>query len=159
MCRALIEELKCTIWAWACRCQVTLHDVNPYLVALWVFDQDLYHLHCLRFLVTTIILSGVSVSHGCCFVCLWLDHYLHQHGKCGPRGATWLGGVTTFTTARDRCTETIFVLVRLLLDVFTWYFKFQSMLSCDLCFHWNAWTLCLDDVSLNTFHIMMISMW
>ena len=42
------------------------------------------------------------------FMCLWLDHYLHQHGGCGPMGATWLGGVATFTTARDRCTETIF---------------------------------------------------
>lgn len=42
------------------------------------------------------------------FVCLWFDHYLHQHGGCGPMGATWLGGVATFTTARDRCTETIF---------------------------------------------------
>ena len=34
------------------------------------------------------------------FMCLWLDHYLHQHGGCGPMGATWLGGITTFTTAR-----------------------------------------------------------
>ena len=42
------------------------------------------------------------------YLCLWLDHYLHQHGGCGPTGATWLGGVATFTTARDRCTEMIF---------------------------------------------------
>ena len=42
------------------------------------------------------------------YVCLWLDHYLHQHGGCGPMGATWLGGVATYTTARDRCIEMIF---------------------------------------------------
>ena len=42
------------------------------------------------------------------YVCLWLDHYLHQHRRCGPMGATWLGGVATFTTARDRCIEMIF---------------------------------------------------
>ena len=70
-------------------------------------DQDLYSLHCLRFLVVAIILSGVSVSHGCSFVCFWLDHYLHQHDECGPMGATWLEGVATFTTARDWCTETV----------------------------------------------------
>ena len=81
-------------------------------------------------------------------MCLWLDHYLHQHGGCGPMGAMWLGGIATFTTTRDRCTEMIFVLVRLLLDVFTWYFGFRSMLPCDLCFHWNACISCLDDVSL-----------
>ena len=40
------------------------------------------------------------------------------------------------------------ILVRPLLDVFTWYFGFQSMLPYDLCFHWNAWISCLDDVSL-----------
>ena len=44
------------------------------------------------------------------YVCLWLDHYLHQHDGCGPMGATWLGGVATYTTARDWCTETIFCL-------------------------------------------------
>lgn len=42
------------------------------------------------------------------YVCLWLDHYLHQHGGCGPMGAMWLGGISTFTIARDQCTETIF---------------------------------------------------
>ena len=46
-----IEELKHMIQSWACRCQVTLHDVSPYLVALGVSNLDLYHLHCLRFLV------------------------------------------------------------------------------------------------------------
>ena len=40
------------------------------------------------------------------------------------------------------------VLVQPLLDVFTWYFGFQSMISCDLCFYQNAWISCLDDVSL-----------
>ena len=51
----------------------------------------------------------MSVSHGCLFyVWLWLDHYLHQHGGCGPIGATWLGGVATLTTARDQCTVTFF---------------------------------------------------
>ena len=42
------------------------------------------------------------------FVCFWLDHYLHQHGGCEPTSATWLGGIATYTTARDRCTEMIF---------------------------------------------------
>ena len=41
------------------------------------------------------------------FVCLRLDHYLHQHGRCGPMGAMWLGGIATFTTARDQCTEMV----------------------------------------------------
>ena len=51
----------------------------------------------------------MSVSHGCfLFVYFWLDHYLHQHDGCGPMGATWLGGVATFTTARDWCTETVY---------------------------------------------------
>ena len=57
---------------------------------------------------SVIILLGVSVSHGCVIVCLWLDHYLHQHGGCGPMGAMWLGGVATSTTARDQCIETVF---------------------------------------------------
>ena len=42
------------------------------------------------------------------YVCLWLDNYLHQHGGCGPMGATWLGGVATYTTARDRCIEMVY---------------------------------------------------
>ena len=87
------------------------------------------------------------------YVCLWLDHYLHHHGGCGPMGAMWLGGIATFTTSRDQCTKTIFVLVRPLLDVLTWYFKFWSMLPCDLYFHWNAWISYLDDVSsFDAFH-------
>ena len=51
----------------------------------------------------------MSVSHGCLFgVCLWLDHYLHQHGGCGPMGTSWLGGIATYTTATDRCAETVY---------------------------------------------------
>ena len=51
----------------------------------------------------------MSVSHGCLFgVCLWLDHYLHQHGGSEPMGFTWLGGVATYTTTRDRCTGTVY---------------------------------------------------
>ena len=42
------------------------------------------------------------------FVCLWSDHYLHQHGGSGPTSAMWLGGIATFITARDQCTEMIF---------------------------------------------------
>ena len=42
------------------------------------------------------------------YVCLWLDHYLHQHSGCGPMDATWSGGVATYTTTRDQCTEMIF---------------------------------------------------
>ena len=59
------------------------------------------------------------------FVCLRLDHYLHQHGRCGPTGATWLGGVATYTTTMDQCTKMIF---------------FPSSTF--------AWISCLDDVSL-----------
>ena len=44
----------------------------------------------------------------CVFVCLWLDHYLHQHGGCGPIGAMWLGGVATYTTTGAQCTETVY---------------------------------------------------
>ena len=42
------------------------------------------------------------------YVCLWLDHYLHQHVGCGPMSAMWLGGIATFTNAREWCTEMIF---------------------------------------------------
>ena len=42
------------------------------------------------------------------YVCLWLDHYLHQHGKCGPMGAMWLRGKVTFTTTGDRCIEMVY---------------------------------------------------
>ena len=41
------------------------------------------------------------------YVCLWLDHYLHQHDGCGPTGSMWLGGIATFTTARDWCIEIV----------------------------------------------------
>ena len=157
MCGSLFVEGCCihTIQTWAFWCQVTLHDVNPYLVAFLVSDQDLYSLHCLRFLVRpSYCLAWVLAMDVVLFMCLWLDHYLHQHGGCGPIAATWLGGVATFTTARDRCTETIFVLVWPLLDVFTWYFGFQSMLSCDLCFYWNVCISYLDDDSY--YHISLL---
>ena len=78
---------------------------------------------------SVIILHGVCVSHGCCFVCMWLDHYLHQHGMCGPMDAMWLGGIATFTTARDWCTKivlypnaTIFGCVHLVLQVLEYVF-------------------------------------
>ena len=82
------------------------------------------------------------------YVCLWLDHYLHQHGGCGPMGATWLGGIATFTTTRDRCIEMVYCPSATVAGCVTWYFDLWSMLSCDLCFHWNACISCLDDVSL-----------
>lgn len=34
-------------------------------------------------------------------MCLWLDFYLHQHDMSGHMVATWLGGVSTYTTTRD----------------------------------------------------------
>ena len=46
-------------------------------------------------------------SRDCVFVFLWLDHYLRQQGGCGPTGATWLGGVATYTTVRDWCIEVV----------------------------------------------------
>lgn len=111
-------------------------------------------LRCLTRTCSFALLSWVQSSYclawviamGVYFVCLWLDHYLHQYGGCGPLGATWLEGIATFTTTRDQCTETVLSLIRPLLDVFTWYFRFQSMLPCDLCFHWDACSTCLDDV-------------
>ena len=42
------------------------------------------------------------------YVCLWLDHYLHQYGGYGPMGATWLGSIATSTTTRDWCTKMVF---------------------------------------------------
>ena len=62
------------------------------------------------------------------YVCLWLDHYLHQHSECGPMGATYFGGVATFTTARDWCTETVYYPSATMVGCVTWYFGRQSML-------------------------------
>ena len=113
-------------------------------------------MHCLV-LGSVIILLGVCVSLGCCFVCVWLDHYLHQHGGCGPTGATWLGGVATFTTARDRCTETVYCPSATVAGCVTWYFGIRSMLlviyALIMMLSW------LDDVSFNAILIMMISVW
>ena len=137
------------IRAWAFRCQATLLDVSPYLVAFWVSDYDLYSLHCRRFLVQpSYCLAWVLAMDFVLYVCLWLDHYLHQHDRCGPLGATWLGGIATFTTARDWCTETVFhpsatvagcshLVLRVPEYTFLWF-----------CSHWNVWISCLDDVSL-----------
>ena len=61
------------------------------------------------FLVSVTILLGVSVGHGCLFgVCLWLYHYLHQHGGCGPMSAMWFGGIATYTIVGDQCTEKVY---------------------------------------------------
>ena len=118
-----------TIRAWACRCQVTLHDVSPYIVShLGIWPGPVVYA-LVYVLDSVIILLGVSVSHGCCvFVCLWLDHYLHQHSGCGPTRATWLGGVATFTTARDRCTKIVYCSSTTMAGCFTWYFNSRSML-------------------------------
>ena len=113
-------------------------------------------MHCLA-LGSVIILLGVCVSLGCCFVCLWLDHYLHQHGGSGPSGATWLGGVATFTTARDRCTETVYCSSAPVAGCVTWYFGIRSMfLVIYALIMMLSW---LDDVSFNAILIMMISVW
>ena len=129
-------------------------------------------MHCLV-LGSVIILLGVCVSHGCCFVCLWLDHYLHRHDACGPIGATWLGGIATFTTARDQCTEMSYGPSAIVVGCVTWYFGIRSMflviyalimmLSCLDDVSFNAFLImmlsCLDDVSFHAFLIMMINMW
>ena len=115
---------------------------------------------CIVFVLdSVIILLGVCVSHGFCFVCLWLDHYLHQHDGCGPMGAMWLGGIATFTTTRDQCIEmilypsaTIAKCVHLVLQ-FTKYAFLWFMLSLGCCLS------CLDDLSFYAFLIMMFSMW
>ena len=80
-------------------------------------------------------------------MCLWLDHYPHQHGGCGPMGTTWLGGIATFTTARDRCTETVYCSSTIIIGCITWCFNLRTMLSSDLCFHWDVVFPCLHDVS------------
>ena len=72
------------------------------------------------------------------FVCLWLDHYLHQHSGCGPMGATWLGGVATFTTTRDRCIETILYPSMIVVGCVHLVLQFTKYASCDLCFHWDV---------------------
>ena len=53
-------------------------------------------------------------------------------------GATWLGGVATFTTAKDWCTKIVLYpnatdaeCVHLVL----WFTKYASF---DLCFHWDV---------------------
>ena len=92
------------------------------------------------------------------FVCLWLDHYLHQHGGCGPMGATWLGGVATFTTARDWCIETVYCSCVVMAGCFIWYFSLRSMLLVIYAFIGMCFS-CLDDFSFNTFSITMISLW
>ena len=57
------------------------------------------------------------------YVCLGLDHYLHQHAGCGPTGATWLGGIATFTTARDQCIEMVYFSSAIVAGCVTWYFS------------------------------------
>lgn len=42
------------------------------------------------------------------YVCLWLDHYLHQHGRSGPMGSKWLGGVAIFTIVGDQYIEIVY---------------------------------------------------
>ena len=110
-----------------------------------------YSLCIVYVLDSVIILVGVCVSHGCCFVCVWLDHYLHQHDRCGPIGATWLGGIATFTTTRDQCIETILYpsvtvagCVHLVLR-FTKYAFLWFILSLWCCLS------CLDDVRFYAF--------
>ena len=92
----------------------------------------------------------MSVSHGWLFcVCLWLDHYLHQHGRCGPTGATWLGGVATYTTARDRCTETVYCPSVTVAGCVTWYFDIQSILL--VIYALIMMLSCLDNVRFDAF--------
>ena len=65
--------------------------------------------------------------------------------------STWLGGVATYTTATYQCTEMVYypsVTIARCLDL---VLQFQSMLSCDLCFHWNDFISCLYDVRFDTF--------
>lgn len=82
------------------------------------------------------------------YVCWWLDHYLHQHGECGPTGATWLGGVATFATARDRCTEMIFCPSVTIARCLHLVLQVPKYAFCDLCFLWDACISCLDDFIL-----------
>ena len=86
------------------------------------------------------------------FVCLWFDHYLHQHGKCGPTGAMWLGGIATYTTTGDQCTKMVFSpsvhivgCFHLVLRVFGVCFLVIYALSLD------AWLSLLYDVRFDAF--------
>ena len=128
-------------------CQATLHDVSPYIVAHWgVWPGPIVYAFFFV-LDSVIILLGVCVSHGCCVVCVWLDHHLHQHGGCGPTSATWLGGIATFTTARDQCTETVHCSSVIVVGCVTWYFGIQSMLL--VIYALIMMLSCLDDVGFN----------
>ena len=53
-------------------------------------------------------------------------------------GAMWLGGIATSTTIRDWCTEIVYCPSVTVARCVTWYFGLQSILSCDLCFHWDV---------------------
>ena len=72
-------------------------------------------------------------------------------------GATWLGGVATFTTTRDRCTEMVYCPSATVAGCVTWYFNIRSTLL--VIYALIMMLSCLDDVSFNAFLIMMISMW
>ena len=103
------------------------------------------------FLVSVIILPGMSVSLVCLFcVCLWLDHYLHQHGGSGPTGATWLGGIATYTTTRDRCIEMIYCSSMTVARCFSLGTSgFGVCFLVIYAFLLDAWISCLEDVSFN----------
>lgn len=73
----------------------------------------------------------MSVSHGW-LSCVYLrsDHYLHQHDGSGPIDSTWLGGMNTFTTIRDRRTQLAFLHLQFQSWMLTWF-----SVSSKLCFH------------------------
>lgn len=46
----------------------------------------------------------------CCIcVCGWIVISIRNIGS-GPTGSTWLGGVATYTTIGDQCTEIVYYL-------------------------------------------------
>ena len=83
----------------------------------------------------------MSVSHGhFLYVCLWLDHYLHQHDESGPIGSMWLGGIATYTTARDWCTKMIF----------------YPSVTVARCFHLVLWVLEYAFIGMLGYHVLMM---
>ena len=79
------------------------------------------------------------------FVCLWFDHYLHKYNGCGPMDARWLGGIATYTTSRDWCTEMVFCA-----SDCCWMFSLDTS-SFGVCF-----LVIYDFIRMLGYHVYMI---
>ncbi len=74
-------------------------------------------------------------------------------------GATWLGGMATYTIARDQCTKTVLypsVTIARCVHLVLWFMEYTFlwfMLSLECLF------IMLDELSFDVVLIVMISMW